>query len=205
MINQFHVLIRNLLKTILLSVVICLLFPIQASANAGVPMIFLSFPVMLMALIPIIFLECYIYTKTISTSFKRSLAASATANSVSTIAGFPLTWGLLLGLELLTTGGSCGPGFDTIPQSILTVILESAWLCPWEDHLYWLIPIAFINSLIVAFFISVLLELFVNKRFFKKQEGKVIKIATYKANVISYVLLILLGFGFLFYSVATKR
>ena len=196
---------RNLLIISLFSITIFLLLPVQASADAGVPMIFLSFPLMLISLIPIIFIESYIYTKTTSSPFKRSIAASATANSISTIAGFPLAWGLLFGLELLTTGGSCGPGFDTVPKSILTAILESAWLCPWEDQLYWLIPIAFINSLIVAFFISVLIEYFILKKFMKDTDRKVVKKATYIANISSYLLLILMGLGYLIYSVITYR
>lgn len=165
-------------------------------------MIFLSFPVMLIALIPIIFLEGYIYTLNFKTPFKKSLAASASANVLSTIAGFPLSWGLLLGLEFLTTGGSCGPGFDTLPNTILTAILESAWLCPWEDHLYWLIPIAFINSLIVAFFISVILELFVTKKFFRTIEKKIIRATIFKANLLSYLVLVIFGVGYLFYSIS---
>jgi len=196
---------RNLLRISLLAITLCLLLPVQASANAGVPMIFLSFPLMLITLVPIIFIESHIYTKTTGSPFKKSVAASATANSISTIAGFPLAWGLLLGLEILTTGGSCGPGFDTIPNSILTVILESAWLCPREDQLYWLIPVAFINSLIVAFFISVFIEYWILKKFMKNTDRKIVKKATYIANMTSYSLLVLLAFGYLIYSVITIK
>lgn len=142
----------------LFTLMICLLLPSPVWAKAGVPMIFLSFPVMLVALLPIIFLEGCIYKRKLETAFKDSLSSSAAANALSTLGGFPLAWGLLLIVELITTGGRCGPGFDTLPKTIWTAIVESAWLCPWQDPLYRLIPVAFINSLVVAFFLSVSME-----------------------------------------------
>ena len=168
------------------SILIVLLFPIVAYANAGVPMIFLSYPVMLIALLPVIFLETGIFKKVVTIPYKNALVSNGVANAISTIAGFPLAWGFLLAIELISTGGSCGPGFSTLPKSIITVIVEAAWLCPHEGHLYWLIPIAFIISLIVAFFISVLIEYYINRRFHREHDkGRVLK-AVSLANISSY-------------------
>jgi hypothetical protein len=178
--------------------------PLPALANAGVPMIFLTFPAMLLALLPIILIESLIIQKSLNIAYKKAIIPNGVANAVSTIAGFPLAWRLLLGLELLTTGGSCGPGFETVSNSIITAILESAWLCPWENQLYWLIPVAFINCLIVAFFISIFIEYFIMKKMLKDHKKDVIKKVTYKANIISYALLVIVNIGYLVYSIVEK-
>ncbi len=179
-------------------------FPSLAYANAGVPMIFLTFPAMLIALLPIILIESFVINREIAISIKKAIVPCSVANAISTIAGFPLAWGLLLGFELLTTGGSCGPGFETLTSSILTAVLESAWLCPWEDQLYWMIPVAFINCLIVAFFISVFTEYFVMKKMLVGQESATVKKVAYKANIVSYSLLVVLNIVYLGFVIAGK-
>ncbi len=189
------------IKLVTISIIFVLILPVAAHANAGVPMIFLSFPIMLIALIPVIFIETSVFKRIMLVRYKQSFVSNSTANAISTIMGFPLAWGLLFGLELLTTGGSCGPGFDSIPNSIITVIVEAAWLCPHEDHLYWLIPTAFIISLFVAFFISITIEYFVNKKFHKETDKTLIRKAVFVANLSSYCLLVLIGLGFLVYSI----
>jgi hypothetical protein len=189
--------IKNVLRQIL--IVLCL--PAMAYANAGVPMIVLSFPAMIIALLPVIFIETSIFRKIVLVPYKKSFFSNSIANALSTIVGFPIAWGLLFGLELLTTGGHCGPGFDSIPNSMITVIVEAAWLCPHEDHLYWLIPTAFIISLIMAFFLSLVIEYFVNKKFHKEHDKKFIRKAVFVANLSSYCLLILIGLGFLIFSI----
>jgi hypothetical protein len=193
------------IKLFTITTLFVLSLPVAAHANAGVPMIFLSFPIMLIALLPVIFIETSIFKRIVPIPYKKSFVSNGIANAISTIAGFPLAWGLLLAIELLTTGGSCGPGFDTISKSIITVIVEAAWLCPHEDHLYWLIPTAFIISLIVAFFISLVIEYYVNKRFHKECDKKQIRRAVYIANISSYCLLIFIGFGYLGFSIFEVR
>jgi hypothetical protein len=190
------------MKRILTTIFVVLLFPAAAHANAGVPMIFLSYPVMLIALLPVIFIETSIFKKVVTLPYKNALVSNGVANAISTLAGFPLAWGFLLAIELITTGGSCGPGFSTLPKSIITVIVEAAWLCPHEDHLYWLVPTAFIISLIVAFFISLLIEYYINKRFHKDQDKGRIRKAVYLANISSYALLVSLSVGYLVFSIS---
>lgn len=189
-------------KILFLAMLLVAATPFPALANAGVPMIYLTYPAMLMALLPIILVESIVIQKSLNIAFKKAIIPNGVANAVSTIAGFPLAWGLLLGLELLTTGGSCGPGFQTVSNSIITVILESAWLCPWEDQLYWLMPIAFLNCLIVAFFLSFVIEYLIMKKMLKEHEKSIVRKVTCKANIISYSLLVILNIGYLVYSIA---
>ena len=189
------------MKHILIAIFIILFFPVVAFANVGVPMIFLSYPTMIIALLPVIFLETSIFKKIVPTPYKKALISNGTANGISTIAGFPLAWGFLFAIELITTGGSCGPGFSTLPKSIITVIVEAAWICPRDNQLYWLVPTAFIISLIVAFFVSLIIEYFINKRFHKEQDKGSIKKAVYLANISSYALLVALSVGYLVFSI----
>lgn len=191
----------KIVKALMSAFAITATTPLPAFADAGIPMIFLTFPAMLIALVPVILIETFVIHKALEIPYKKALIPNSVANLASTVAGFPLAWGLLLGLELLTTGGGCGPGFGTISSSILTVILESAWLCPWEDHLYWLMPVAFINCLIIAFFISIWIEYFVMKKMLKEHDKAKIKKATYKANLVSYALLIILNIVFLAFNI----
>lgn len=46
-------------------------FPVAAHANAGVPLIFLPFPIMLIALLPIIFIESSIFKRIVPVSYKK--------------------------------------------------------------------------------------------------------------------------------------
>lgn len=190
------------MKYILRSIFLVLFFPVASHANAGVPMIFLSYPVMLIALLPIIFIETGIFKKVVAIPYKNALISNGVANAISTLAGFPLAWGFLLAIELITTGGRCGPGFGTLPKSIITVIVEAAWLCPHEDHLYWLVPTAFIISLIVAFFVSLLIEYYINRRFHREHDKGRIQKAIYLANISSYSLLVSLSVGYLVFSIS---
>lgn len=193
---------KKMLKNIGIVFFLFLLLPPSiASANAGVPMIFLTFPVMIFALIPIILIEAGILKKFLKITYKKAFLSFGLANLVTTIIGFPLSWGLLLVLELLTTGGSCGPGFHNIGTSIITVIVEAAWICPWEEHLFWMVPIAFIICLIIAFLISVWIEYLIIKRIFKNFDNKKVKKIVIIANSITYGLLIVLNLVYLFFNI----
>ena len=176
-----------------------ILLPISIYANAGVPMIYISYPLMAYSLIPIIIIESVIFVKLTKISFKKSIISNSVSNIISTLGGFPLAWFLLYYLEGVTTDFRCGPGFDTIQNSIITIIVEAAWLCPWEKNLKWLVPTAFIICLIIAFIISIFLEYLINKRIIKGLEKKIIRKATLYANLFSYGLLIIISIVYLIF------
>jgi len=195
---------KKMLKNIGTISAFLLIVPSIASADAGVPMIFLTFPAMLFALIPIILIEAVIISKFLKIGFKKTVVPSGIANIATTILGFPLSWGLLLCLELLTTGGGCGPGFANLGKSVITVIVESAWICPWEDQLFWLIPVAAIICFIVAFFVSVFFEYLILKRIFKNFDKLLVKKTVWIVNLTSYALLIILSLVYLFFNIFNR-
>jgi hypothetical protein len=188
---------------LLLSLLITI--PLPAYANAGVPMIFISYPVMLLMLVPIIGIESFAFYKIYNVSYKRSLLSNSVSNAVSTLAGYPLAWGFLFGIEIITTGGGCGPGFDTVPDSIITVIVESAWICPRESYLYWLVPAAFIISLFVAFVFSLIIEYYINRLFYKSHDRILLRKAVLLSNIFSYALLLVISIIYLTYSIIDKQ
>ena len=165
--------------------------PALLFANIGLPMIFISYPMMLAAFLPVVFIESYLLSIFIKFPFNKTVGPVFIANLATTVVGFPISWALLLGFELLTTGGSCGPGFDNLALGVLTVILESAWLCPWENVNYgkMIIPLALIVSFVVAFFLSVLVEKLILIKVIDGVEKKKLKRAVWIANAVSYLFL----------------
>lgn len=166
--------------------------PSVALADIGLPMIVLTFPPMLMALVPIIVLESFLLAKFLSLTFKTAMPPSAVANALSTAVGFPLAWFLMLALQFLTPGGGSALGMQSVWQKLIAVTLQAAWLIPYEKELWWMIPSAAAFGLIPAYFISVALEFWVARKFLPQTSRSVLLAAVAKANLASYALLALL-------------
>ncbi|HLP48875.1 MAG TPA: hypothetical protein VK469_23240 [Candidatus Kapabacteria bacterium] len=161
-----------------------------AYANAGVPMIFITLPDMVIGLIPIIFIESYVLFKNLKKTFKICFKTSAIANTVSTLLGIPVTWLLLVVLQQLTGGGRAY-GMDTPSKKLLSVTWQAPWLIPYEKELYWMIPSATLVLLIPFFFASWFIEYQLSKRKLPDVENAVIKKSFFLANLVSYILLAL--------------
>jgi hypothetical protein len=191
-------------ESILIFFAVCLALPISfAFANAGLPMIIVGLPNLIFALIPVVIIEALYLHKRHNLNFIKSLKAFGWANILTTFIGFPLTWGCLFGLQLLfglMLGGSCSPGFDNIFYSIISVLTHAAWLCPWEGKMVWLIPLALMQCLIVAYFVSAYLEALVIKKIFKEENSKTISKAVWQANSITYSILILINLVLMTYN-----
>jgi hypothetical protein len=76
-------------------------------ADAGIPMIAITLPGMLLLLAPVIALETIVIRKQTAIPFKSVLKANALANIASTILGMPLAWLAMLLLEFVTGGKHC--------------------------------------------------------------------------------------------------
>ena len=194
----------KLKESALIFFAICLAIPSRiALANAGLPMIIVGLPNLIFALVPVVLIEALYLHKRLNLNFFKSLKAFGWANILTTFIGFPLTWGCLFGLQLLfglILGSSCSPGFDNIFYGIISVLTHAAWLCPWEDKMLWLVPLALMQCLIVAYFVSDYLEALVIKKIFKEEDSKTISKAVWQANTITYAILILINLGLLAYN-----
>lgn len=165
-----------------------------AYADAGVPMIFVTFPGMLIALIPVVGIESYVLKHALGLTISRPIKTSAITNSVSTIIGIPLTW-LLLVVAQMVTGGGRAYGIDTVFQKFLSVTWQAPWLIPYESQLYWMIPAATLVLLIPFFFVSWFIEHQVAKRILMEISSVRVNRSIFRANLISYTLLALFVLG----------
>ncbi|WP_020413070.1 hypothetical protein [Microbulbifer variabilis] len=182
---------------------LALLAPGIAYANAGVPMLFLAMPAFLVSLVPIIAIETLYISKGMRLPLAQSLKTVSISNVASTIIGIPLTWFLLVLVQLVTGGGGAY-GIDSLMGKILAVTWQAPWLIPYEEDLNWMIPAAGLILLIPFFFASWWSEYFISQKLNKTLPSVSVKIKVRNANLITYSLLAVWPIGFWVLSSATK-
>ena len=180
-----------------------LVMPSVAHADIGVPMIFVTFPSMLVALVPIICLETAVFERQLHVGYRQVAGRVAIANAISTVVGIPLAWFLTVVLQMITGGGSAY-GLSTRLTRLLAVTWQSPWLIPYEEELYWMVPTAALVGLIPAFFASVLIEGRVLRRLFTTTDAATIWKLTWRANRLSYLILAGVAVLWLVHSVISK-
>ncbi len=188
---------------LLLPLCILLCIPGVASANAGVPMIFLAMPALGLSIIPIIIIEAMFLSKKLELTTTSAFKTTTISNLVSTIVGIPLTWLLLVLIQMLAGGGGAY-GLDTTLGKVLSVTLQAAWLIPYESDLHWMIPVAGLVLLVPFFFASWWSEYFVTKKMLKEHSAQRVKIVVRNANIITYALLAFWPIGFWVLNSATN-
>ncbi len=159
-------------------------------ANAGLPMIALHIPTMVVLLTPIIAIEFFLARCKIALPNTQLFQGIAIANVVSTFIGIPITWALMVVLNIVTTGTKA-KGLDTLAGQFATVVLQSSWLMPDEENLDWMIPAATLVLLIPYFFASVAIERFVLSKRWKPDSTMPLSAFTWQANGLTYGLLAL--------------
>ncbi|MFO0857587.1 MAG: hypothetical protein U0640_09565 [Phycisphaerales bacterium] len=152
-------------------------------ANTGVPMFIVLGPVFAMAFIPIVVIETWILRRRLSLPLQHSLAHAFVANVFSTLIGVPITYVVLLILQLATGGGGAyGPSW-------LSVTWQAPWLIPYEEHLGWMIPSAALFLCFPFFVVSWASEAWVLRRRLKDKDRKQVSRATLLANATTYALM----------------
>ncbi|MDP2513959.1 hypothetical protein Q8W15_17405 [Photobacterium damselae subsp. piscicida] len=175
--------------------VLALFIPGIAYANAGVPMLFLAMPAFLISLVPIIAIETLYISKGMELPLAQSLKTVSISNVASTVVGIPLTWFLLVLVQMVTGGGGAH-GIDSVIEKILAVTWQAPWLIPYEKDLNWMIPVAGLVLLIPFFFASWWSEYFVSKKLNKTLPSESLKSKVRNANLITYSLLASWPIGF---------
>lgn len=173
-------------------------------------MIMFEYPMAILALLPVILIECWVVRREVGLSISKNLKAVALANLASTLVGFPLAWLLRFSLELsvlvvvTTLKISRGPSFAQNPLAEwIGVILGSAWLVPNDEGLWWTIPIAALIGLVPAFFISVEIERKIVAKYWTEFSEKIPK-TVFRANLASYFFLTLMLLGLLGYGYVNR-
>lgn len=175
--------------------ILALMLPGIAYANAGLPMLFLAMPVFLISLLPIIAIEAFYISKSLNLTIKESLKIVSISNVFSTVVGIPLTWFLLVVVQMLTGGGGAY-GLNSFMGKVLAVTWQAPWLIPYEQDLNWMIPLAGLVLLIPFFFASWWSEYFISKRLLKAIPLSRVKSKVRNANLITYTLLASWPIGF---------
>jgi len=173
-------------------------------ADAGIPMIFVQWPLMLCALIPVILIEALLIRRWVPLSYGDAFKGTGIANVVSTVAGIPLTWVALLLIELaiLLPLSQFDPD-PSLTVDFLIFPLGAAWLGPVRA--YWIVSAAATILLIPFFFASVWIEYWCCCFIWKKMDRTIIWRGVFRANVASYLLLFLMGCGWTFFNYWTRK
>jgi hypothetical protein len=161
------------------------LVPTPAHANAGLPMLVVVWPTMWVLLLPIVLVEAAVAMKVLSLDFLYAAQIAGIANLVSTLVGLPITWFLLLIVELKVGKGGGAYGIDTLKGRLLSTTLQSPWLLPYKER--WLVPAAALFLCIPFFFMSVGSE-FVSARWFAQNRFPLTELLKWSwvANGLSY-------------------
>lgn len=169
-----------------LLILLALISPPPCLANAGVPMMALMAVPMWGLLIVIVPFEAFLAEKILSLPRLQAHKLSATANAVSTIAGVPLTWGALVGCEMLVSQTPLMKVQWDGPGKFIFFLITAPWLWPFGSDMYWMAPGAALLLLVPFFFASFWTEYFTGKMLFRDEDPKKIKLWAWKANCISY-------------------
>jgi len=151
-------------------------------------MIFVTLPMMIVALFPIIVAETVLMLMSLKLPLGRLLAWTAGANAVSALIGIPATWFLLVTFQI-ATGGGRGHGVKTLAGRLLAVTWQAPWLVPHEEELVWMVPVATLVLLVPFFFSSWWIEYSILKRAFRATDKRAVSRAVRNANFVSYSVL----------------
>ncbi|MBI3996760.1 MAG: hypothetical protein HY352_03800 [Candidatus Omnitrophica bacterium] len=185
--------------------------PSVVYANAPVPMIAVTFPMMWAVLLPIILIEAAVYRSSFSTSYKRAVIPSVVSNLASTVAGFPFAWVLLFAVQVVfwlvvfgleKVGAVSSDWTNGVLGDVLMIVFSGGWILPGgRDWTYRWVPVGAMIGLIPAYFLTVAIEVRVLRRFFKEMGQPEIRQAVRRANKLTYGLLFVLLLSILIVSV----
>ena len=176
---------KKITSLVFIAVIYVCLVPTVAYADAGLPMLAIVWPLSWFAFIPIVAIETVVAKILVLLPWRKSIIASLSANAGSTLIGIPITWALLCVSDIVLSQGGRAFGLKTLFWKIYAVTVQSAWLIPYEEDFYWMIPAA------VAFMLPFygLVSVFIERSIFRKIAGCNEAIAnnwSWKANLITY-------------------
>jgi hypothetical protein len=197
----------------LLLIAFIILYASPAYANAGLPMIVIVLPGMIVSLIPIILIEAWYIRRSLGITFPRAIKVMGIANLESTFIGIPITWIVLVMLEMFIgflgfAGHTLFISIDlAIPDFVgylIAITVGAAWLMPVGKEAYWMVPTAALVLLFPFFYVSWRIERNRAKKILQEIPPEKVNKATLLANIYSYGLLGIIVIGFLIKAVITK-
>src|SRR5262249_12694288 len=140
---------------------------------------------MIVALVPIVLIESYVLIRRLAIPGRAAIKASAIANIASTVIGVPLTW-LVLVVMQIATGGGRAYGLDSYFHKFLAVTWQAPWLIPYRYDMDWMLPAATLTLLIPFFFASWWIEYRITKWMMGGSHPLGLSSAVCNANLASY-------------------
>lgn len=134
-----------------------LLCPLVARADAGIPMLPIAYPVVLLFLVPVVAIEAVYLRMRLQTHWWPTIKAASVVNAVTLVLGYPLAWVVSFLVELLLVlvvflMEKAGLRHVFGDRIFWIGSLSPAWLGP-VDRL-WPIVVAFAVLLVPAFLLS---------------------------------------------------
>lgn len=160
--------------------------------NVGLPMIIPSIVLMVVALLPIVFIEAYVVRTMLALSFRKAVLPVAIANLVSTLIGIPITWFLLMLLEFASVTSLGAFTDQNIWTSLFSVTLGAPWVYPGHNDEKWIILGAMLFLLLPYAIMSWFVEYFVIRKVPRElieASSQALKRSVGIANLVSYCLL----------------
>lgn len=163
-------------------------------------MVAIHIPWAVLLFIPIVGLEGLVLSTRLQAPLRTVLLPTTWANALSSLIGIPLTWALLLVVEMVTAGAVMY-GLDTPSGRFQSAVMQAPWLLPHdESDFHWLVPAATLVLLPFYFLVSVLLERMVLARKLSSTIRGRISAAAWIANAASYGILIMATLAWLWSS-----
>lgn len=163
-----------------------------AFANVGLPTIIFVWPISWLLLLLVVPIEARVATRILNIPFKKGLGIATRANIISTIAGIPITWLLLVVVELLVGGGhrSTSGELMSTGEQIYHALIEGPWMVAdiWAPD--WAIPLSIFVMNIPFFFMSVFVEKLAVARYIDNEcTAELLEKWSWEANLLSYTLI----------------
>ena len=155
--------------------------------NAGLPMIFVELPVLVVALVPVVGLEAALLRRSLAIPWRQAIRDVFGANLLSTFVGVPLAWAAQVAGQL-ALGGGVAWDLSTPLDRLAAVIVQSGWLIPYENELHWMVPAAALWLLLPCLLVSIAVEQWWLRRCWSGLPVRRILRAVVLANCVSYLL-----------------
>lgn len=172
-------------------------------AASGLPLIALLEPALNLGFIPIVLAEAWFLRRALpNVSKTRLLGASVAANGFSTLVGVPLTWAawMVVNVGWKYVRDAAGVSPSGWFGKVLSALLGGAWVAG-DKAMYWIVPVALLEILLVCFFVSYGSEAFIVRRFLPAADGPEVQRAVWRGNRATYGFLAVLTVGFLIFDV----
>jgi len=189
-----------------LRILVLFALPVPLLANTGIPMVFMTIPFMMLALIPVILVETLVVWRITGATLRKALSVMTAANIITTVVGLPLanllTWFMALCAGPFTV--HIRNTADMPHRMLLKATLMNWYYCdnywvigpngrvvrPLLHEVVWYMPLA----LAVAFLVNLLVSHWLEYRYMCTEleaPRPLLRRASFRANVCSYFVLVL--------------